>query len=253
MVQGSRTVAMASAAIPSCRPVKPSRSDVVAFTATRSSGRSMISAIFARMASRCGPTLGRSQIKVASIWATRPPRAATRSDGVAQEQVGRGAAPLRIARREMRADVAVGDGAEHGVGDRMQQHVGVGMADQPVIVRHLHAAEPDMVALAEGVDVETLARADIRQVVQHFGLGAQKILLCGELDIGGFAGKDEDAMAGPFGHGGVVGQFAAAVGRARRDGRRGSGRSRNACGVCTARSAARSGVADDALVLGRSA
>ena len=60
----------------------------------------------------------------------RPPRAAHELDGVAQEAVGGGAAPLRIGRREVLADVAGADRAQHGIGQRMQRHVGVGMAGQ---------------------------------------------------------------------------------------------------------------------------
>ena len=51
-------------------------------------------------------------------------------DGELQEAVGRRAAPLRIARRKMRADVAVGERAEDGVGQRMQTDIGVGMAGE---------------------------------------------------------------------------------------------------------------------------
>ena len=46
----------------------------------------------------------------------------------------------------MRADVALGDGAEHRVGDRMGEHVGVGMAGEAMRVRNADAAEPDLVA-----------------------------------------------------------------------------------------------------------
>src|ERR1700722_19107899 len=60
------TVAVAWAAMPSRRPVKPRPSVVVAFTLTRSGAIFRISAIFAFMASRCGPTLGRSQMMVRS-------------------------------------------------------------------------------------------------------------------------------------------------------------------------------------------
>src|SRR5262249_52892455 len=59
-LHGKRTVAVAMAAIPSPRPVKPSRSLVVAFTATRSMSIPAIAAIRPRMASRCGPTRGAS-------------------------------------------------------------------------------------------------------------------------------------------------------------------------------------------------
>ena len=38
-----------------------------------------LEAMRARMASRCGPILGASQMMVRSTWSIRPPRAATRS------------------------------------------------------------------------------------------------------------------------------------------------------------------------------
>ena len=57
-------VALAVAAMPSSRPVKPSRSLVVAFTATREMFTPEISLMRARMVSRSGPIFGRSQISV---------------------------------------------------------------------------------------------------------------------------------------------------------------------------------------------
>src|SRR5579864_1462195 len=75
---GSRTVAVARHAIPSARPVKPSRSVVVALTATRPMSTPAILATRARIASRCGPILGASQTSVKSRWTIRPPRARTR-------------------------------------------------------------------------------------------------------------------------------------------------------------------------------
>ena len=65
----------------------------------------------------------------------RPPRACDALDREGQKAVGGGAAPLRIAGRKMRADVAVGQRAENGVGQRMQRHVGVGMAGERCVVR----------------------------------------------------------------------------------------------------------------------
>ena len=60
----------------------------------------------------------------------RPPRLRYPLDRKAQKAVGRRAAPLRIAGRKMRADIAVGERAENGVGQRMQGHIGVGVTDQ---------------------------------------------------------------------------------------------------------------------------
>src|SRR3546814_11708081 len=48
--------------------------------------------------------------------------------GEGEEAVRRRAAPLRIARREMVADVAVGKGAEDRVGQRLKRDIGIAMA-----------------------------------------------------------------------------------------------------------------------------
>ena len=48
-----------------------------------------------------------------------------------QKAVGGGAAPLRIAGREMHADIAVREGAEERVGQRVQDHVAVRMGLDP--------------------------------------------------------------------------------------------------------------------------
>src|SRR6516164_1296173 len=83
---GSRMVAVAMAAIPSLRPMKPSFSLVVALTATRSSSTPAMAAMRARMASRCGPIRGASQMMVMSRWAMRPPRLRTRSAAKARKR-----------------------------------------------------------------------------------------------------------------------------------------------------------------------
>ena len=49
---------------------------------------------------------------------------------------------MRIARREMVADIAFADRAEQGVGERVEHDVGVAMAGQAAIVRDLDAAQP---------------------------------------------------------------------------------------------------------------
>ncbi len=75
---GRATVAVASAAMPSRRPMKPRRSMVVALTATRAGVVPRSSAMRARMASACGAMRGASASSVTSALTTRPPRAATR-------------------------------------------------------------------------------------------------------------------------------------------------------------------------------
>ena len=88
-----------------------------------------------------------------------PPLLADEADGMGQEPVGGGAAPLRVARREMGADVPIGQGAEERVGQGVQDHVAVRMADEPRSCGNAHAAEPDVIAIAEGVHVEARAEA----------------------------------------------------------------------------------------------
>ena len=63
----------------------------------------------------------------------------------------------------MRADVAVGQRAENGVGDGVRQNVGVGMAFEPVAVRDGDAAEPDLVAGAKSMDVRSPGRCGCRE------------------------------------------------------------------------------------------
>ena len=94
-------------------------------------------------------------------------------DGKAQETVGGGAAPLRIAGRKMGADVAFGERPENGVDQRMQHHVGIGMAGQGLAMRDAHAAEHDMIAVAEGMHVDAGADAQVAQRAckQRFGAG----------------------------------------------------------------------------------
>ena len=185
--QGRRTVAVAIAAMPSLRPVKPSCSLVVAFTATRSIDISAISAIRFRIASRCGPMRGASQTMVTIEM--RDPAAALGHalDREFQELVGRRAAPARIVGREMLADVAVGERAEDRVDQRMQRDVGVRMAGQPAVVRNLDAAEPDMIAVAEGVHVEAVAETQVRQARDPPRLGLGEILVGGELHVAAFS------------------------------------------------------------------
>ncbi len=136
-------------------------------------------------------------------------------DGEGQEAVRRRVAPLRIARREMHADIAVGQRAEDGIGERVQHDVGVGMADQGLAMRDTDATESDVIAGAESVHVDASAGAHVAKRCKLRGFGAREIVRVGDLDIAGLAGKDADLEAGPFGERGVVGEIlAACLGRA---------------------------------------
>ena len=66
---------------------------------------------------------------------------------------------MRVARREMDADIAVAQGPEQRVGERVQDDVAVGMGRDAALVRNAHAAEPDVIAGRESVHVESGADA----------------------------------------------------------------------------------------------
>jgi hypothetical protein len=57
----------------------------------------------------------------------------------------------------MLADVAQCRGTEQRIGQGMQQYISIGMRQQAEFVRNPHATERDEVALAEAVDVVTMA------------------------------------------------------------------------------------------------
>src|SRR5665647_2289293 len=50
--------------------------------------------------------------------------------------VGRGALPLRVARRKVRTDIAIGQRAENGVDQRMQPDVAIGMSQKAAAMRN---------------------------------------------------------------------------------------------------------------------
>ncbi len=137
-----------------------------------------------------------------------PPRARTRAAASPRKIEEAAARQLRIGRREMRADVALAERAIERVGERVQRHVGVGMAGERAIVRDADAAEPDVIAGREGVDVETLADADVARRVQQPRLGRAQILHRRHLGVVRVALEDMGRMARPGGDRAVVGQVA---------------------------------------------
>ena len=59
----------------------------------------------------------------------------------------------------MLADIAEAGGAEQGIGDRVEHDVGIAVAGEAAVVRHLDAAEHDRAFAGEGVNVEAHAGA----------------------------------------------------------------------------------------------
>ena len=96
----------------------------------------------------------------------------------------------------MRADVAVGERAEDGVGQRVESNVGVRVADKAAVVRDRDAAEHDLAARTEGVDVVAGADADVAKA-QHRLAGEAAL---GRGDVGGGRQLDVRRVAGNRAH-----------------------------------------------------
>ena len=125
---------MAIAAMPSRRPVKPRPSVVVALTPTRATldAQDLADTRPHGLAMRCN-LRGLAQQRHVDVG----DGAAQRGDApcsIGQEQMRRRTLPSGIARREVLADIAVTDGAEQGVGQCMQAHIGIRVSQQAMRV-----------------------------------------------------------------------------------------------------------------------
>src|SRR6478609_7341158 len=70
-------------------------------------------------------------------------------DGVFEELIGGRAPPLDIAGRKVRAYIADRQPTENGVNQCMQSDIAVGMRKKALSMRHAHAADHQMIAIAE--------------------------------------------------------------------------------------------------------
>src|ERR1700726_3403008 len=84
-------------------------------------------------------------------------------DCVFQEAVRRRALPLGVAGRKMRADIAIRERSQDSVDQRMEADIAVGMREKAAAVRHADAANHQMIAIAEGVNVVATAGSDIAE------------------------------------------------------------------------------------------
>ena len=115
----------------------------------------------------------------------------------------------------MRADIAFRDRAEHRIGQCVQGDVGIRMAREALAIGNADTAEPDGVAIGEGVHV--IAGADPRLARQRRIqplLGHGDILRRGELRIAALARNQTDRDPRPFRDAGVVGDGDAGLSRA---------------------------------------
>ena len=208
----SITVAVASAAMPSRRPVKPSPSVVVALTLTRPPieveqlGDAPAHGVAVR-----GDLRGLAEHGDVDV-ADRAAACAYKSNGLAQEDGGGGALPARVRVGEMLADVARADGAEQRVGERVQGDVGVGMALQGVRVGDPDAAQPDVVAGDQPVHVEALSGAHVGSAVQRRSAMARSSAVV-SLMLAALPMTSVTGSCRPFRDRGVVGHVVPAGGR----------------------------------------
>ena len=113
----------------------------------------------------------------------------------------------------MRTDIAVRQRAEDGVDQRMQADVAVGMGEKAAGVRHAHAAEHQMIAVAEGVHVVAGAGPDVAELGGEAGFLADEIFRRGQFHVCRIAFKGRYRQSRPFGERRIVGEIAAAVAR----------------------------------------
>ena len=60
---------------------------------------------------------------------------------------------------EMPPDVAQRRRAEQRIGDRMQQHIRIGVSEQTLVIGYLHTADNELAACNQLMDVVTLANS----------------------------------------------------------------------------------------------
>ena len=152
-----------------------------------------------------------------------------------------GAAPLRVAGREMRADVALAERAVDRVGDRVQRDVGVGMALQLAVVRNEARRPARRRRRARRRGRRSPGRPALRSLgARRRASASRKILHRRHLHIVEIAVEDDGRDGRPRS------TTAASSVRSAPAARRCASRMRSkrkACGVCTARRFERSGEA----------
>ena len=91
------------------------------------------------------------------------------------------AAPLRIARRKVSAYIAGSDRAEQRIGQGVQPDIRIRMAGKAPVVRDCDAAQHDVIAIFEGVYVETGTRPQVGRAKQPFAVF--EIFFCRHFDV----------------------------------------------------------------------
>ena len=97
-----------------------------------------------------------------SAFASFQPSAWIRLPGLGEQLERVGAGEPRIVGRKERADVLEPGGTEQRVGERVREHISVGVAGKPARVLDRHAAEHERHAVLERVRVEAGTDAVLR-------------------------------------------------------------------------------------------
>ena len=120
--------------------------------------------------------------------------------------------PLHVRRRKMLANIALANGTQNGIGKRMHSHIRIRMALQAHIVRHFNATQNDMISRLKGVNIKSLAHANIGQAIngsaQKLAVGLSDIVHRGELAVGRFPRNDANTQSSMLGHRCVIRQMA---------------------------------------------
>ena len=82
-----------------------------------------------------------------------------------QQHQGIGALVGRVGVGEKLADVAAANGAQQGIGNRMSQNIGIGVAKKPQGMGYFHAAQDQLAAFYQSMDV--IAQADTQPFIRH--------------------------------------------------------------------------------------
>ena len=109
----------------------------------------------ARIAGLWGSSFGRWAWMIRSQLTGRQPAVADAGDDLGEQPAAVEPLPLRVGVGEELADVAERGGAEQGVGDRVEDDVGVGVAGQAALVVDPDAAEDQRAALDQPMGVVT--------------------------------------------------------------------------------------------------
>src|SRR5580692_5003388 len=88
----------------------------------------------------------------------------------------------------------------------MDHDISIRMTGHAARMPNAHAAKHDVVAVGEGMHVETDAGSHVgqRRKLQYFG--AHEVLVGRYFDVARFAFKHADVMPGPFGKRGIIGE-----------------------------------------------